>query len=273
MTYPVELSSPQRAEHDPDLPTWSARAPVRVHWSTWSASLLGLGQILLSVTAFSAEPSGRLAMLVVGALLLLSALYSLIAPGLRTEYVHMFLGLVLVSAPVTCGFAGSGGPAAWCWVLGGATVLVGLTSLPPPAATESAGHSEPTTHESEPADGRWPTWVGDLTTVADQPSGRHRTPAEPEPVPEREAAPVDSGARTSGADGGAAPASGHPTSPHRTHRVHGQGRKLDSQQVERIRAMSAETGDDGKRRYSVAHMASEFGVARSTIYRHLRSTS
>lgn len=273
MAYSVELSSPQRTEHGPDLPTWSVRAPVRIHWSTWSASALGLGQILLSATAFSAEPSGRLAMLVVGALLLLSVLYSLITPGLRTEYVHVFLGLVLMSAPLTCGFAGSGGPAAWCWALGGATVLVGLANLPPPGATESAGSSEPAVarSEPEPTGEPWPTRVGELTAVTAQQTGRHRTAAEPERVPERE--PVDSAARKSGADDSAAPASRRPTSPHRTARTYGQGRKLDPQQVERIRAMSAETGDDGKRRYTVARVASEFGVARSTVYRHLRSTS
>jgi predicted DNA binding protein len=33
--------------------------------------------------------------------------------------------------------------------------------------------------------------------------------------------------------------------------------------------MYAETGEDGKRRYTVAAIATEFGVSRPTIYRHL----
>ena len=33
--------------------------------------------------------------------------------------------------------------------------------------------------------------------------------------------------------------------------------------------MYAETGEDGKRRYTVAQIADEFGVTRPTIYRHL----
>jgi hypothetical protein len=33
--------------------------------------------------------------------------------------------------------------------------------------------------------------------------------------------------------------------------------------------MYAEVGDDGKRRYTVAQIAAEFGVTRPTIYRHL----
>ena len=33
--------------------------------------------------------------------------------------------------------------------------------------------------------------------------------------------------------------------------------------------MYEETGEDGKRRYTVAQIAAEFGVTRPTIYRHL----
>jgi predicted DNA binding protein len=33
--------------------------------------------------------------------------------------------------------------------------------------------------------------------------------------------------------------------------------------------MYEELGEDGKRRYTVAHIAAEFGVTRPTIYRHL----
>ncbi len=40
-------------------------------------------------------------------------------------------------------------------------------------------------------------------------------------------------------------------------------------QVTLARAMYAETGEDGKRRYTVAQIAAEFGVTRPTIYWHL----
>ena len=33
--------------------------------------------------------------------------------------------------------------------------------------------------------------------------------------------------------------------------------------------MYAETGSDGKRRYTVAEIADTFGVSRKTVYRHL----
>jgi predicted DNA binding protein len=37
--------------------------------------------------------------------------------------------------------------------------------------------------------------------------------------------------------------------------------------------MYDELGDDGKRRYTVAQIAAEFGVTRPTIYRHLAQAS
>jgi AcrR family transcriptional regulator len=37
--------------------------------------------------------------------------------------------------------------------------------------------------------------------------------------------------------------------------------------------MYDETGDDGKRKHTVAQIAAEFGVSRPTIYRHLAKTA
>jgi DNA invertase Pin-like site-specific DNA recombinase len=52
-------------------------------------------------------------------------------------------------------------------------------------------------------------------------------------------------------------------------RTGGQQPKLGPRQVKLAREMYEETGEDGKRRYTVAQIAAEFGVARPTIYRHL----
>ncbi|WP_182542750.1 recombinase family protein [Halosaccharopolyspora lacisalsi] len=52
-------------------------------------------------------------------------------------------------------------------------------------------------------------------------------------------------------------------------RTGGQKPKLGPRQVKLAREMYDETGDDGKRRYTVAQIAAEFGVTRPTIYRHL----
>lgn len=52
-------------------------------------------------------------------------------------------------------------------------------------------------------------------------------------------------------------------------RTGGQKPKLGPRQVRLAREMYDERGADGKRRYTVAQIAAEFGVARPTIYRYL----
>lgn len=52
-------------------------------------------------------------------------------------------------------------------------------------------------------------------------------------------------------------------------RTGGQKPKLGPRQVELVRAMYEESGQDGKRRYTVAQIADEFGVSRPTVYRVL----
>jgi DNA invertase Pin-like site-specific DNA recombinase len=52
-------------------------------------------------------------------------------------------------------------------------------------------------------------------------------------------------------------------------RTGGQKPKLKGRQIELARSMYEETGEDGKRRYTVQQIADEFGVARPTIYRVL----
>lgn len=56
-------------------------------------------------------------------------------------------------------------------------------------------------------------------------------------------------------------------------RTGGQKPKLGPRQVKLAREMYEETGADGKRRYTVAQIAAEFGVTRPTIYRHLKPAS
>lgn len=52
-------------------------------------------------------------------------------------------------------------------------------------------------------------------------------------------------------------------------RTGGRKAKLGRRQVELARLMYAETGDDDKRRHTVADIAAELGVSRQTIYRAL----
>jgi DNA invertase Pin-like site-specific DNA recombinase len=56
-------------------------------------------------------------------------------------------------------------------------------------------------------------------------------------------------------------------------RTGGQKPKLGPRHVALARAMYAEVGGDGKRRYTVAQIAAEFGVTRPTIYRHLSDST
>lgn len=52
-------------------------------------------------------------------------------------------------------------------------------------------------------------------------------------------------------------------------RTGGQKPKLGARQVRLAREMYDELDGDGKRSYTVAQIAAEFGVTRPTIYRHL----
>jgi DNA invertase Pin-like site-specific DNA recombinase len=56
-------------------------------------------------------------------------------------------------------------------------------------------------------------------------------------------------------------------------RTGGQKPKLGPRQARLARQMYDETGQDGKRKYTVAQIAAEFGVSRPTIYRHLAKTA
>jgi DNA invertase Pin-like site-specific DNA recombinase len=56
-------------------------------------------------------------------------------------------------------------------------------------------------------------------------------------------------------------------------RTGGQKPKLGTRQIQLARQMYDETGEDGKRRHTVAMIAAEFGVSRPTIYRHLGKTT
>jgi predicted DNA-binding transcriptional regulator AlpA len=49
--------------------------------------------------------------------------------------------------------------------------------------------------------------------------------------------------------------------------------KLGPRQVKLAREMYNETGEDGKRKHTVAHIPAEFSVSRPTIYRHLAKSA
>jgi DNA invertase Pin-like site-specific DNA recombinase len=56
-------------------------------------------------------------------------------------------------------------------------------------------------------------------------------------------------------------------------RTGGQSRNWARVRLSSARQMYEETGDDGKRKYTVQQIAEEFSVTRPTIYRHLSKTT
>ncbi len=55
-------------------------------------------------------------------------------------------------------------------------------------------------------------------------------------------------------------------------RVGGQKPKLTPRQAGNAQEMYDELGEDGKRKYTVAEIATAYGVTRPTIYRYLTAT-
>lgn len=98
-------------------------------WQDWGVVLLGTALLLADPVVHSAVRA-ELAVLVLGSLLVLSGLYSLGAPELRTEYAHVALGLLVFASPWALHLADLGS-AWWCWIAGLIAVLLGISSLPP----------------------------------------------------------------------------------------------------------------------------------------------
>lgn len=170
----------EQTERRPEQRPRDSHRRRRPRWPQWCVLALGLGQALLSAVVFAPAEPGRLALLVVGTLLVLSALYSLSTPELRTEHAHTLLGAVLAGAPWACGFAGSGRPAQLCWLLGGVTALVGIASVLAPGGRARRAEPErvPAAETERATDPGHTRRVGELTSVTAQPAGRHHEPSE-----------------------------------------------------------------------------------------------
>ncbi|WP_016697229.1 SPW repeat protein [Actinoalloteichus spitiensis] len=99
-------------------------------WQDWAAFALGvytvISTIWLDVTAGTAWT-----MIVLGALLAASGLWSLAAPGsVASEWTHMLFGVLLFLAPWVIGYTEQGGAAWTSWIVGVLTVLVSAAALP-----------------------------------------------------------------------------------------------------------------------------------------------
>jgi hypothetical protein len=99
-------------------------------WQDWVA--LAAGAVTL-LTPLWSDPGGggRTAMLVLGIVLVLTALWSLYDPGaIASEYSHAVLGVLLFISPWVFSFTDTEVAAYTSWIAGVVAVAVGLLAVP-----------------------------------------------------------------------------------------------------------------------------------------------
>ncbi|MEU6130114.1 SPW repeat protein [Saccharopolyspora sp. NPDC047091] len=108
-------------------------------WQDWAALVLGLYAVL--ATMWTRTSGGALsAMVVLGGLLVIAAVWSLALPrSMTSEYAHMLLGVLLFIAPWVLGYSALTGAAWTSWVVGVLAVLVGAAALPEATVAHGRG--------------------------------------------------------------------------------------------------------------------------------------
>ncbi|WP_438387544.1 SPW repeat protein [Actinopolyspora saharensis] len=108
-------------------------------WQDWGAVVLGVYLILATLWT-TTGPAALTAMIVLGALLGISGVWSLVMPGsITSEYAHVVLGILLVVSPWAFGYAASVGAAWTTWVVGVLAVIVGVAALPEANSAHRSG--------------------------------------------------------------------------------------------------------------------------------------
>jgi hypothetical protein len=114
-------------------------------WQDYVVLVLGI-YTLLSPLWVQTSTRAMWTLIVFGALLALTSLWSLAAPGsVSAEYVHVALGVLLFISPWAMRFAGPNMVGAhWtAWIVGVLTVIVGAAAVPEATAARrglAAGH-------------------------------------------------------------------------------------------------------------------------------------
>jgi len=101
-----------------------------MRWHDWVALAAG---VLMVLTPMWSSPggAGTTAMLVLGVVLGLTALWSLYDPGaIASEYSHAVLGVLMFITPWVFDFADTTVAAFTSWILGVVAVAVGLLAVP-----------------------------------------------------------------------------------------------------------------------------------------------
>ncbi|GAB3276698.1 SPW repeat domain-containing protein [Parasphingorhabdus pacifica] len=114
-----------------------AAAKPWTRWQDWGAVVIGAYTVLATLWTMTTG-SAMSAMIVLGALLVITGAWSLAAPGSMTsEYAHMLLGVLLFISPWALGYAALMGAAWTSWVVGVLAVVVGAAALPEANAAHS----------------------------------------------------------------------------------------------------------------------------------------
>lgn len=101
-----------------------------LRWQDWLAALLGVVVALSPLFTVPTAPATA-ALVVLGVLLVASAVWSLAEPGSRiSEWVHMALGVLLVFAPFLLGYTDQPWAAWTSWIAGVVAIGLGAGALP-----------------------------------------------------------------------------------------------------------------------------------------------
>ena len=99
-------------------------------WQDWAAVVVGV-LVALSPIVFDTDAAALWTLIVLGALLALTGIWSLAAPGsVASEYVHVVLGVLLFISPWVLSYSDLGGASWTSWVGGGLAIIAGLAAVP-----------------------------------------------------------------------------------------------------------------------------------------------
>jgi len=101
-------------------------------WQDWVAVAAGLYAALASIWTTPRTAMTVTLLIVLGVLMIIAALWSLMAPGLVwMEWVVAVLGALLFISPWVAMYANNPGPAWTAWICGGVGIVTGLWALQP----------------------------------------------------------------------------------------------------------------------------------------------
>ncbi len=110
-----------------------------VRWQDWVAVALGV-YLMLATLWTTTSGSALSTMLVLGALLVVAAAWSLAMPGsLTSEYAHMAIGVLLFISPWVLGYSALTGAAWTSWLVGILAVIAGAAALSEATAAHKGG--------------------------------------------------------------------------------------------------------------------------------------